>query len=180
MNIFYLGLEPINAARFHVDKHITKMPIEATQMLCTVLREKGLLVQFGGLDQILYRSAFKNHVCTKWVGESQENFVWTISYAQALLREYTHRYGGEHKTQYTLDQIWDIITMVKPQLPKLPFTHPPKTVNTAYKHLEPVMAHRAQYYWVKKRLHNWTGRRVPFWIDNPPQEILDAGPPIHK
>ena len=173
MNIFYLARDPRTASYFHVDKHITKMPIEATQMLCTVARERCHM-------DIGYKSAFINHVCTTWVGDCWENFQWTMMYASALLEEYTHRYGGIHKTSLVLDDIYMRTNHLKQILPRKELTAPPKTVNRAYKHLEPVMAHRAQYFWVKKRLHNWTGRRIPFWIEDPPYEIRDAGPPIHN
>ena len=38
MNIFALSTNPREAAKWHVDKHVVKMPLETAQILCTVRR----------------------------------------------------------------------------------------------------------------------------------------------
>ena len=38
MNIFYLHENPIQNAKWHIDKHIVKMPIEYAQLLSTAHR----------------------------------------------------------------------------------------------------------------------------------------------
>ena len=41
MNIFALNSDPILAAQNHVDRHVVKMPLETSQILCTVVRGLG-------------------------------------------------------------------------------------------------------------------------------------------
>ena len=41
MNIFVLSKDPKQAAKWHVDKHIVKMPRETAQILCTVRHQYG-------------------------------------------------------------------------------------------------------------------------------------------
>ena len=38
MNIFYLHENPIQNAKWHIDKHIVKMPIEYAQLMSTAHR----------------------------------------------------------------------------------------------------------------------------------------------
>ena len=38
MNIFYLHEDPIQNAKWHIDKHIVKMPIEYAQLMSTAHR----------------------------------------------------------------------------------------------------------------------------------------------
>ena len=38
MNIFYLHEDPVQNAKWHIDKHIVKMPIEYAQLLSTAHR----------------------------------------------------------------------------------------------------------------------------------------------
>ena len=48
MNIFYLHEDPIQNAKWHIDKHIVKMPIEYAQLMSTahrMLMEKCILIK---------------------------------------------------------------------------------------------------------------------------------------
>ena len=38
MNIFYLHEDPVQNAKWHIDKHIVKMPIEYAQLMSTAHR----------------------------------------------------------------------------------------------------------------------------------------------
>ena len=67
MNIFALSIHPPEAERWHVDKHIVKMPIETVQMLCTVRHI------YGGND-LPYKPTHVLDPCCRWVAESAENY----------------------------------------------------------------------------------------------------------
>ena len=58
MNIFYLHEDPIQNAKWHIDKHIVKMPIEYAQLMSTAHRM---------LDGEMYidRTA-NNHKIKRW------------------------------------------------------------------------------------------------------------------
>lgn len=167
MNLFVLHQRHKENAMYHVDRHVVKMPIEATQMLCTVLRERC------GIDYG-YKSTYVNHPVTQWVGASIDNFIWTYQYATLLFAEYTHRYGKVHKSQAVLEPIANFIAY-KQSVKDLGLGLTPfhLAVSPELKHLEPVDAYRAYYLKTKKRLFKWTNREVPYWIDDPPYQLRD-------
>ena len=68
MNIFYLDKDPVRAAEYHCDKHVVKMILESSQMLCTAHRL--LSGEDYCNDKGLYKLAYKNHPSTKWARES--------------------------------------------------------------------------------------------------------------
>ena len=46
--------------------------------------------------------AFRNHPCTKWAAETDENLAWLIAHGLALCSEYFRRYGKVHACTNTL------------------------------------------------------------------------------
>ena len=99
MNIFRVDNDPILSAQMLCDKHIVKMPLETAQMLCSVWHR----YNFGHL--VTYKEAYKNHPCTRWVGDSKENYRWLVKHGMELCREYTKRYGKIHKCQKVIKWI---------------------------------------------------------------------------
>ena len=89
MNIFILDNDPIQAARFHCDKHVLKMIVESCQLLSNAHH----LIGDGGPYKITHR----HHPCTKWVCKSHMNYIWLTFLLEGLLDEYTIRYGKVHK-----------------------------------------------------------------------------------
>lgn len=166
MNLFILSLDHETNARYHVDKHVVKMGLEATQLLCTVMRER-CDIDHG------YKSTYVNHPVTQWVGASFLNFRWTIDYATALFAEYTYRFGKVHATMDVLKGIDQRMGPINAGLPYVDMTPHHLAVSPELKHFEPVLAYRAYYLTTKKRLFKWTKREVPSWIVDPPYEIRD-------
>lgn len=166
MNLFILHPDNKVNAVHHVDKHVIKMPVEATQLLCTIMRERC------GIDYG-YKSTYVNHPVTQWVGTCFLNFAWTIDYATQLLLEYQYRFGRVHATWEVLTGITEQWNQVSRRLSSGDRTPHHLAVTADLKHLEPVMAYRAYYLRNKKRLFKWTKREVPSWIVDPPYEIRD-------
>lgn len=156
MNIFYLDDDPKKCAEYHADRHIVKMPIETTQMLCTNLRER-----FG--IEVPYKSVYINHPCTVWVGESHANFEWMWDFGMTLCQEYSYRYNKLHKCQLVLESLVDIIPDSSSWTTQ-DFTPRPLCVAPEFKRFGPVVAYRLQYLYRKQRMFKWTGRLVPYWI----------------
>ena len=97
MNIFFLSTDPELAALDHCDKHVVKMVLEITQMMCTAHR---LLDGDVAADAMgLYNTAYANHPMTQWVRENQFNYAWTYRLLKELCSEYTYRYDKVHATQ---------------------------------------------------------------------------------
>ena len=96
MNIFYLDTNPKKSARMQCDKHCVKMILESAQMLSTAHR---VLDGDEYADKMgLYKLAHKNHPSTVWVRSSSDNYRWLWKHYDALMQEYTLRYGKTHAT----------------------------------------------------------------------------------
>ena len=91
MNLFYLHHDPKVAAEMQCDRHVVKMILETAQMLSTAHAE------LDG-ESPAYKPTHKNHPSTVWVRSSAAAYEWAFTHMLALGREYTKRYGKEHKT----------------------------------------------------------------------------------
>ena len=65
MNIFILDLNTERCARYHCDQNVVKMILESTQIVCTVLNQKGFATP--------YKPTHTKHPCVLWAGESYDN-----------------------------------------------------------------------------------------------------------
>jgi len=153
MNIFHLDKDPKICAEYHCDKHVVKMILETAQMLSTAYRKK-----FGDNDD-LYKTAYPKHPMTIWVGDSGNNFFWSVQLLDQLLYQYTLRYNKVHKTikisnllhgKHKLWHTW-----------KTEFTPPPLCMPDKYKCNDYVQAYRNYYIGDKKRFAKYTGIDTP-------------------
>jgi hypothetical protein len=95
MNIFAIDPDPIICAEELDNKRVVKMVLETCQLLSTAINVTG------GIGP--YRTTHVNHPCSIWVRETRANYDWTVEHFQALLSEYTHRYGKTHKCHQYLE-----------------------------------------------------------------------------
>jgi hypothetical protein len=118
MNIFYLDHSPVQAARYHNDKHVVKMILESAQMLSTAHRvlDGAPMQSFSstGRKQVtykhpndyyetfLYKATHINHPCNVWVRRSWHNYDWLFELFIALLSEYQRRYHKTHKCAHLI------------------------------------------------------------------------------
>ena len=147
MNIFVLDEDPIQAATMCCDKHIVKMILESAQMLCTAYGEGAP-----------YKQAFKNHPCTKWVQQSQQNFDWLCQHAQAMCAEYERRYKRTHKSQAVISFCSTLSTL--PDIGLTPFA---QAMPEQYKDVNAVVAYRNYYIGEKSKIAVWKHSTQPSW-----------------
>jgi hypothetical protein len=154
MNIFVLDYKPSEAAKCHVDKHVGKQLLEAAQMLCTCLNVKA------GKKVAPYKTAHPNHPCTKWVMESEANFLWLVELSTELHKEFIHRRGKSHKSfevvKFCLENI--------PEFDRQELTPFALAMDEEYRKDCPVESYRDYYNNSKKHLHQWSKRNAPSWI----------------
>lgn len=151
MNIFVLHEDPELAAKDMCDQHAVKMPLESVQMLCTVLHLSG--------SNAPYKPCHQKHPCTVWAGESLQNWLWLYDHAKALFREYTVRYGKEHKSEDVLR------SLSVPELPAKGLTPFAQAMPENYKNPNAVLAYRAYYRGEKLGMARWTKRGgLPSWL----------------
>ena len=138
MNIFHLDKDPKICAEYHCDKHVVKMILETAQMLSTAYRKK-----FGDNDD-LYKTAYPKHPMTIWVGDSGDNFFWSVQLLDQLLYQYTVRYKKVHKTikisnlLHSKHKLWHTW--------KTKFTRPPLCMPDEYKSYVAFSA--IKYFWL--------------------------------
>lgn len=153
MNIFILSTDPLQAAKWHCDKHVVKMILETFQVLCAAFHLQGI--------EAPYKLTHKNHPCTKWAMESKENFEWVLSLGRALCDEYTERYKKIHKSVEVYN--WIVENKAKLTFPKTEQTPFILAMPDEYKTSDPVESYRNYYRSGKKHLHNWKQNK-PNWL----------------
>ena len=102
MNLFILSKLFKDAAKMHCDKHCVKMILEATQMLYTAWwydRNDNDTIDWDMtiITDPPYKSAYVNHPVTIWVRSFPNHYNWTVCLGLELCKEYTMRYGKNHK-----------------------------------------------------------------------------------
>jgi hypothetical protein len=72
------------------DRRLIKMTTETAQMLSSALSEHNAIP--------FYKRTHANHPCSRWVGKSRQNFIWTIELLMEMNLEYIRRYNkkGDH------------------------------------------------------------------------------------
>ena len=90
MNRFIIERNVEDIAKSLCDQHIVKMPLEEAQMLCTTLWHHA--PEYAE-EQGLYKPVHQKHPCTLWAMENRANYMYAYDLYQAMLIEYTHRYG---------------------------------------------------------------------------------------
>ena len=91
MNIFILSLIQKEIAQYMMDKHVSKILLEAVQMLCSAKRI--LDPEDEESNNTIYKLAHKNHPVTIWCRKSKANFVWVLDLVEELHNEWRYRYG---------------------------------------------------------------------------------------
>lgn len=183
MNIFFLHETPELSAKYLVDKHVVKMPLESAQMLSTVHRlldgvpvieginingkvkqKKRWLMpdEIAGTALPLYKVAHASHPSTLWTMQNSANYNWHFELFCHMLKEYTHRYKRMHRSSKLLGYL----------------ANPPKNIAYATKMTDPTPAmpdiykvgtslesYRQYYAGEKWRFAKWTNRDIPSWME---------------
>ena len=152
LNIFALDYNPEIAARYHNNRHVVKMVTETAQILCTVLNQNGV--------EAYYNSTHINHPCTKWAGLNRTNFLWLLDLGLELSKEYTHRYGKQHKAGLVIQDCVEYASVIPNVEPLSPFA---LAMPESCRLNDPVLSYRNYYVQEKRHLAQWKNRPVPHW-----------------
>jgi hypothetical protein len=175
MNIFYLDHDVRKCAEMHNNKHVVKMILEYAQLLCTAHRMLDGTLSFGisqsgrktiiyvladDRNSVLYSATHINHPSAVWVRQSDKNYDWLFSMFQALMDEYTYRYGKVH----ACSKLEMYLAKLPESIPQKPFTQPTPAMPDDVKILNDSIASYRNYY-IKNKTHlaNWKNRPVPDW-----------------
>ena len=162
MNRFIVDYDVVSIAQSLCDQHIVKMPLEECQMLCTALWH--INPEYAE-ENDLYKPVHVKHPCTLWAMHSRSNFLYAFNLYDAMLLEYTHRYGkihGASKHRFALGNAPKFI-------PELGITKHPQCFS-GLDHLKtdeflPVNAYREFYKVDKISFARYNkGREMPEWL----------------
>lgn len=178
LNIFYVSDDPIQAARWMVDRHVVKMILESAQLLSTAHRfidgretmgksrngrNAKRWVLDDARDDVIYQATHINHPSAIWTRQSVGNYNWLVEHFFALGEEYTYRYGKTHKCFGELSY--------QLQSPPKNLTNYDMTkmlcamANEYVISEDPVTNYRNYYVRGKAHLHSWKNRTPPEWIN---------------
>ena len=179
MNIFYLHENPIQSAKWHLDKHVVKMPIEYAQLLSTAHRlldgtmwidrtANNRRIKRWRLDDDrednLYKAGHINHPSAVWCRETTANYFHLFSLYTATLAEFTYRYGKQHGAS----KPWLWLQRPPKNLKRDELTPMPQAMPDYCKIVgDSIGAYRKYYINEKKRFATWrgkiNGREIPEW-----------------
>lgn len=166
MNIFILSLLPKEIAEFMMDKHVSKILLEAVQMLCTARRV--LEPDDEEVNKNLYKLAHKNHPVTIWCRKSKANFIWVLNLVECLHNEWKYRYNHAESKQH---KSYLMALYLKNNIPSddkfeekglTPFA---LAMPDEYKTSDPVVSYRNYYMSAdKQKIASWKKKREkPVW-----------------
>jgi len=164
VNIFILDTNPRLAAQYQCDKHVVKMVLESTQLLCSPF-EAGTAP---------YKRTHYNHPAAIWTRQSLSNWKWLLEHAYALVDEYYFRYrptDPDHPDAYSKHACepyidWCNTNYVKMNLPDLGLTPFVQCMPDIYKNPDPVQAYRNYYLGEKRTIAKWNkNREKPDWYN---------------
>lgn len=161
MNIFILDTDMTKNVQSYVNKHVIKMCLETCQMLSTTY-------YFTNQEELApYKINHPQHPCSIWARESLSNWLWLKELGLEICKEYTFRYGKQHKCEQIMKD------MVAPNIIDIGLTELPKAMGEMVKMgidipTDVVEAYRKYYNVCKTNMFNWegkiNGRKIPDWI----------------
>jgi hypothetical protein len=157
MNVFWLDDDPRTAASYHADQHVSKMLLEAAQILSTAARLNG------AHDPDLYRATHEKHPAVLWAAESRANWTRLNEFARALNAEYVERF--DHDEPHASWRMLQGLDSAALPLPEGPATEPPQCMPEEYQGSDLVDAYR-RYYASEKQWAEWNHSPAPDWLDD--------------
>ena len=166
MNLFILSLCFRECAECMFDKHVSKMILEAVQMLCTTIHMVDPENQVK--DQIqLYKIAHKNHPVTIWMRASLENYMWTLDMVDAMHEEWKYRYDHPAEKMHKSYIVARYLREFAPSADKFSsneFTPFAQAMPVEYKSDDPIESYRKYYQSPEKqKIASWKKRGKPDW-----------------
>lgn len=171
--------DPAECARFHVNRHSTKMVLEYAQLLSTAHRvldgtiidrlspsgrKQKAYVLADNRESALYSATHINHPSAIWVRKTHQNYIWLTELLEELCCEYTYRYEKTHKVER--DGLLKVLrTNLPKNIPIGPFTAPTPAMPDDVKVPGNSLASYRNYYRQNKtHLADWKNRPVPQWF----------------
>lgn len=166
MNLFILSLCFQECVESMFDKHVSKILLEAVQMLCTTIQivDPDNPVK----DHVkIYKIAHKNHPVTIWMRASLDNYMWTLNLVEAMHNEWKYRYDHPaekmHKSYIVAHYLRDFAPTAD-KFPNVGLTPFALAMPKECKSEDAVESYRKYYQTPEKqRIASWKKRGKPKW-----------------
>ena len=166
MNLFILSLNVKECAEFMFDKHVSKILLEAVQMLCTTIHIIDPENEINNHIK-LYKIAHKNHPVTIWMRTSLDNYLWTLDLIDAMHEEWKYRYNHPVDKMHKSFVIAQYLRKYAPNAAKFPekgLTKFALAMPIECKCEDPVQSYRNYYQTAEKQsIASWKKRERPNW-----------------
>ena len=166
MNLFILSLNFKECAEYLFDKHVSKILLEAVQMLCTNMQLVDPENEVANKIK-LYKMAHKNHPVTIWMRTSLENYMWTLDLVDAMHNEWKYRYNHPPEKMHKSYIVAKYLREYAPTADKFPskgLSPFAQAMPVECKREDPIEAYRVYYQTPDKhRIASWTRRERPSW-----------------
>lgn len=166
MNLFILSLNFRECAECMFDKHISKIILEAVQMLCTAIQIIDENNDIKSKIQ-LYKIAHKNHPVTIWMRTSLENYLWTLNLIDAMHEEWKYRYNHPPEKMHKSYIVANYLREYAPSADKFPMvglTPFALAMPVECKRDDPIESYRIYYQTSEKqKIASWKKREKPSW-----------------
>ena len=166
MNLFILSWNLQECALYMFDKHISKILLEAVQMLCTTMHlvdPENEIFQYAKL----YKIAHKNHPVTIWMRTSLANYMWTLDLVEAMHNEWKFRYDHPPEKMHKSYIIAQYLRKHAPSSDKFPssgLTSFALAMPVECKVDDPIESYRIYYQTPEKqKIASWKKRGKPAW-----------------
>ena len=170
MNLFILSLCFSECAEWMFDKHVSKMIVEAVQMLSTAKHMLDPFPEGSDEQKTIYKITHKNHPVSIWIRTSLENYLWTLNMVEAMHNEWRFRYGHPETKFHASYLIAQQLLKCAPsadQFPEKGLTPFAQAMPDEYKGEDAVEAYRRYYQSPdKKRMASWKRRTPPAWYSD--------------
>lgn len=182
MNLFFLDHDHDVSAQYHIDKHCSKMVLEAAQLIATTLwvdkligfvprkldSEELSIIKTAMKAEppieerqfIRYLATHHNHPSAIWTRQSLDNLEWVQVYANALNEETQCRGNKAHASCAEINK-WPSTS----RLPSVGLTPFALAMPDELKLPDPIEAYRLFYMLDKGPIASWKARSKPYWWD---------------
>ena len=113
-------------------------------------------------ENLLYRAAYYNHPCSKWVQASKDHYIWLLELWNHLNREYTNRYNKVHKSYRKLVQH---LNQLPNNIDNAGFKMPPQCMPDDCKIKNNTVEAYQKYYKAHKREFATWKNSIPLWFN---------------
>ena len=168
MNLFILSLSFQECAEFMFDKHVSKILLEAVQMLCSAIQIIDPDNEIKNKIQ-LYKISHKNHPVSIWMRSSLDNYMWTLDLVDAMHNEWKYRYDHPSDKMHKSYIVAQYLRKYAPSPDKFPnkgLLQFALAMPIECKCNDPVQAYRKYYQTPEKqKIASWKKRGKPEWYE---------------